>query len=127
MRQPVNIIFKKGKCMSWDEEVSREADKYRERISDFGSLIRGNAQLSIIVEAVLTSAGNKSLNAGYSGSHGDDGAGASVEALKAFLSGYSMAKGSGAGKYQTILDQHNQENDPEYQKYLELKKKFEKK
>ncbi len=113
--------------MAWDDEVVREADKYRERISEFGGLIRGNAQVRIIVEAVLTSAGNSSLNAGYSGSHSDNGAGASVEALKAFLSGYSMAKGSGAGKYQEILDQHNQENDPEYKKYLELKKKFEKK
>lgn len=110
--------------MSWDDEVAREADKYRDRISEFSSLIHKNEQLRIIVEAVLLSAGNNSLNAGYSGSHSDNGAGASIEALKAFLSGYNLAKGGNAGKYQNIIAEHKKVNDPEYKQYLELKKKF---
>ena len=113
--------------MKWDDEVAQEVEKYRKRLTEFSSLIRDSKELRVIVDSVLVSAGNASLNAGYSGSHSDNGASSSVESLIAFLSGFNLATGGDAGKYQAVLDEHKKVNDPEYKQYLELKKKFENK
>lgn len=111
--------------MTWDDEVAEEVMKYRGRISEYARLIAASKDITIIVDSVLTDAANLSLNAGYSGSHNDNGAGANVEMLKAFLSGCNFATGGNAGKYQDILDEHVKTTDPEWVKYQELKKKFE--
>jgi hypothetical protein len=109
----------------WDRQVDNEVPRYRSRLGSVGYQ-DDNPDLKIIIDAVLHSAAERSLNAGYSGSHDDGGASSSVDKLKHFLTGYAFGKGGDAGDYQKILDEHARDKDPQYQEYLKLKKKFEK-
>lgn len=112
---------------SWEQQVQDEIPRYSVTLGSLMGLRDTNPKLKLIIDSVLTSAANASLNAGYSGSWSDGGASNSVNALKGFLEGYSFALGSNAGDYQEILDNHAREQDPEYQKFLELSEKFKKK
>ena len=79
----------------------------------------------LIESAVRTSAENARDSAGFSGGWGDGGAGAMTEKLNAWLDGYNFAKTGKTLMYYHIIEEHERMIDPDYQKYLELKKKFE--
>ena len=108
----------------WADQVSREGDRYRSELREFSTLINGNKILRLIHDSVVDSAAERSLNAGYSGSWSDGGAGDSVREFKAFLQGVQFAETGKAGRYQELVDQFHRAQDPEYKKYLELKEKF---
>lgn len=111
----------------WDRQVENEKPRYRAQLGSLAYLADKDDNLKIIMNAVITSAANASLNAGYSGSHSDGGASNSVSQFRNFLEGYAFGKGDKAGGYQHILDKHVREQDPEYQEYLRLEAKFGKK
>ena len=109
----------------WADQVYREGDRYRSELSSYSGLIASDRNLKALYEAVVSSAAERSLNAGYSGSWDDGGAGQSVREFKTFLDGVQYMTNGNAGKYQEILNKLRRAEDPEYNKYLELKEKFE--
>ena len=62
------------------------------------------------------------MNAAYSGSMSDGGASRKRENLEFWLSGIRQDVPK---QYAQLADEFERKKDPEYQKYLELKKKFE--
>ena len=83
--------------------------------------------IDLIKKAVSKSAETARYNAGMGGEWGDRGAGQSEERLKYWLDGIAYATTGNTELYDHIISQHLKESDPDYQKYLELKEKFEKK
>lgn len=83
--------------------------------------------LEAIAEVVATEAATRRLSAGYSGSHDDGGASRQMDKLKGYLDGVVTGLSgvvSANSPYNYLLEQIRREQDPEYQKYLELKAKF---
>ena len=76
--------------------------------------------------SVSESADKARMNAGYSGSWGDGGAHDMEKKLEAFLDGYEFALTGKTKVYAKFFEELDKEQDPEYQKYLELKGKFDK-
>lgn len=62
------------------------------------------------------------MNAAYSGSMSDGGASRKRENLEFWLSGVRQDVPK---QYAQLADEFERKKDPEYEKYLELKKKFE--
>ena len=62
------------------------------------------------------------MNAAYGGSMSDGGASRNRENLKFWLSGVRQGIPK---QYAQLAEEFESRKDPEYQKYLELKKKFE--
>jgi len=110
--------------MSFEDEVMRVKEDYRTQLYKYTIPCE---YVEKIVDAVLESAARARTNAGYSGSHSDGGAHQSIERLKGFLNGvHFQATGVLLDEgYKAIIDKAIREADPEYQKYLELKAKFE--
>lgn len=72
----------------------------------------------------LSDAYNRRENAAFAGSHGDGGCAEIVRELTVWvdgLNGYAPSTGTLA----VVNQQFIRDNDPDYQTYLELKKKFE--
>lgn len=70
-----------------------------------------------LIDLALKDASNKRTNAGYNGSHGDDGASiieSQVEAWKAGLEGRIPAS----------MKKYEQQIDPEWETFQRLQKKF---
>lgn len=80
---------------------------------------------SEIIKRVKKSAEKRRYDAGMAGSHGDNGARRSEERLEYWVDGIFFAQTGKTEKYKDLVKQIENENDPEYQKYLELKEKFE--
>jgi hypothetical protein len=108
----------------WADQVDREGDRYRSELASYRGLIHSDRNLKALYDAVVSSAAERSLNAGYSGAWNDGGASQSVHEFKNFLDGVQYANGGKAGKYQELLDNLRRAEDPEYKKYLALKEKF---
>jgi hypothetical protein len=83
--------------------------------------------IKLICASVKVSAESARYNAGMSGSWGDGGASDMESRLKHWLDGVNFALTGKTELYHHIIDKFEAENDPEYQKYLQLKEKFEKK
>lgn len=83
--------------------------------------------IDVVKKAVKTSAESARYNAGMGGEWGDRGAGQMEERLQYWLDGIAYATTGKTEKYDHIISQYEKEKDPEYQTYLELKEKFEKK
>lgn len=109
----------------WDDQVKEEAARLSESLVPYTSLISGDAVLTLIRDTVIKKAATAALNAGYSGAMNDGGARSSVNEFVTFLDGIRWVLHGNAGKYQPIVDEYSKSQDPEYPKYLELKKKFE--
>lgn len=83
-----------------------------------------NDEMASFIEHALRKAQTQRDNAGMSGSHHDGGASTIEGMITTWLDG---AQGQLPSVY-PLVDMHKQwvrESDPEYQKYLELKKRFE--
>lgn len=78
-----------------------------------------------IIKLVLKSAESTRYNAAMGGEWGDGGANRIEERLNNWLDGIKYATTGKTQLYCEIIDQLEKEDDHEYQKYLELKKKFE--
>ena len=78
-----------------------------------------------IANAVRDSAERARSDAGFSGSWGDGGASHQEELLKHWLDGVSFAQTGETQVYKSLLKKLMNEEDSEYKKYIELKKKFE--
>lgn len=110
---------------TWNLQISQAEDHIRNQLVCHMNLLNSDPMLRAISDRIVSSAAKARLDAGYAGSMGDGGATEKVTKFLIFLDGYSYAKGFKAGCYQSIIDQIEKEKDLEYQKYLELKKKFE--
>jgi hypothetical protein len=128
--------------MTFQTEVEKEASKLfgslalqlhdiwklADEVPDVSPSLSVN--LEAIAKSVATSAATARLNAGYSGSHDDGGASQQLEKLRNYLEGVKTGLSGAVGEgspYAHILKKIRQEQDPDYQKYLELKAKFESK
>ena len=112
---------------TWNSQISDAENKYRAQLVSYNNILNTHSTLKTIADKIVTSAANASLNAAYGGSHGDSGAAESIKQFATFLDGFRYAEGGTAGCYQSVIDQLEKEKDSEYQKYLELKDKFESK
>lgn len=72
-----------------------------------------------LTEIILKATARKEDDAGYEGGMNDGGASRLREQVKFFMYGFNLVVPPEWREFQVQLD-------PEYQKYLELKKKFEK-
>lgn len=79
-----------------------------------------------IKKAVTESFEQRRANAGWSGSHGDNGAAKAERELNFWLDGIEFARTGETQVYQEIVQQLKNDRDPEYHEYQRLKKKFEK-
>lgn len=82
-------------------------------------------------ESVATTAEQRRYDAGMQGARDDGGAGVLINRLEMFLDGYNFALTGETSKYNQILKDFNKkkrleslENDTDFQRYKELKKKF---
>ena len=75
-----------------------------------------------ITERVVIRAAEAALDAGFSGAHHDGGARALIERLKAWCDGLD---GQLPDDFQQDCVAIQKEEDPEYEEYLRLQKKFE--
>jgi hypothetical protein len=106
-------------------ELLRQVQTAARSIGDGTDVLADN--LIDVANVVVTEAATKRLNAAYGGSHDDGGAGAWVEKLKNYLEGVVTGltgSMSDTSPYARTLKKIKQDQDPEYQKYLELKAKF---
>lgn len=78
--------------------------------------------INYIEKRVNDLADNLERNAAYSGSMSDGGASRKRENLEFWLSGVRQDVPK---QYAQLANEFESKKDPEYQKYLELKKKFE--
>ena len=81
--------------------------------------------LRTIIEVVLMNAAGARLDAGYGGRWDDGGASNMVASLEGFLDGIIFCKTGRSTRYGHIVEKARLEDDPEYQQYLALKKRFE--
>lgn len=79
-----------------------------------------------ISKSVRAAAHDVRENAGLSGEYHDGGAGEMLNKLDAWLDGITFARTGKTALYNHLVVEISRKTDPEYQKYLELKKKFEK-
>jgi hypothetical protein len=85
------------------------------------------SNLAAISNDVSINAGAARLNAAYSGAHDDGGAARQMEKLTGYLSGVLTGLTGSVGStspYSSTLKLILRDQDPDYQKYLELKAKF---
>ena len=82
-------------------------------------------QIKLITQVIEDSAKSSRESAGFSGSWGDNGAAMMEAYLVYWLDGVNFATTGITKQYGHILDKYERENDPDYQQYLALKKKFE--
>lgn len=78
--------------------------------------------VNYIEKRVNDIADNLEMNAAYSGSMSDSGASRKRENLEFWISGIRQDVPK---QYAQLSDEFERKKDPEYEKYLELKKKFE--
>lgn len=76
-------------------------------------------EIKKLTEIILEEANRKESNAAFNGGMNDGGAGRLREQVQFFIHGYNLSIPPEWKKFKDQLD-------PEYQKYLQLKKKFEK-
>lgn len=85
--------------------------------------------ITTILNLILEDAKEKRKNAGMAGSWNDNGASDFERQVKIYRHGMSHTIPEDWEKYETqarkILKKKSNESDPEYQRYLALKKKFE--
>lgn len=79
-----------------------------------------------ITRRVRASAHAARENAGYAGAWDDGGASRMLERLDAWLDGIQFARSGVTNTYRDLAARISRDGDPEYTRYLELKKKFEK-
>ena len=123
---------------TFQQEVQQEASKLlgtaRIRLSQIrtASITVGlECTLADNLEAVAVSVANEAatarLNAAYGGSHDDGGASRQMDKLNGYLEGVLTGLSgtiSVNSPYGHTLEVIRRDQDPEYQKYLELKAKF---
>lgn len=80
-------------------------------------------QIELLLQALEEDAKSREVDAGYSGSWGDNGAGALRDKIAIYRHG--MAK-TIPPEWTRLAREIIKQEDPEYKKFLELKKKFEK-
>lgn len=78
--------------------------------------------VNYIEKRVKDLADDLEMNAAYSGSMSDGGASRKRENLEFWISGIRQEIPK---QYAQLADEFERKKDPEYEKYLELKKKFE--
>lgn len=111
---------------TWLRQIVNEKSKYMPELFKYSDAYEHDQTLLTLIQDSVESAANRSLNAAYGGEHGDGGALASIRQLCSFLDGVLYAKtGKLAGPYAEVIRQIQLKEDPEYQKFLELKAKFE--
>lgn len=86
-----------------------------------------SGQIELIRNTLNANAIERKNDAALAGSWDDGGASKMLTEFDFWLDGVNFALTGNTTKYKNIINQHNRENDPEYQQYLELKKKFENK
>ena len=80
--------------------------------------------ISFIKLTVEKSAAASKENAALAGSWGDGGASQRLRELDLWLDGVKFAQTGSTVYYNSIVQQHLNTLDPEYQQYLRLKEKF---
>jgi hypothetical protein len=111
---------------TWNKQVATEKSKYMQKLFQYRDAYLADSDLAELVDTITTSAANRALNAAYGGEHHDGGASSEIKQLSAFLDGVLYAEtGKLLGPYAEALKNIKIQQDPEYQKYQELKKKFE--
>lgn len=126
--------------MSFEEGVKKRAAEMLQGYGITGLLNRievatpsGSVRIAFsnslydIANAVVHESAEAYENAGYSGSHDDGGASRKMDKLKGFLEGVLAGLLSEIvedSMYHCTLAKARRDNDPEYQKYLELKAKY---
>ena len=111
---------------TWNKQIETEKGKYMQKLFPYRDAYLADSDLAELVDNIATSAANRALNAAYGGEHSDGGASAEINRLCAFLDGVLYAEtGKLLGPYAEALKSIKLQQDPEYQKYLDLKKKFE--
>ena len=115
-----------------DVYLQSKKDQYNQRyhLAQLLDQIRRAAPANVetlafqIAEREINNAAKRAVDAGYSGSMGDDGAGAKAEALRNFLDGVVFALTGETIAYKDLVAQISKESDREYQEYLRLTEKF---
>lgn len=79
-----------------------------------------------INKVVRESAEDVKQQAALFGERGDGGAAAMLDRLNTWMDGIRFCYTGESTVYGHLIDKYDQQRDPDYQKYLELKQKFEK-
>lgn len=79
-----------------------------------------------ISKVVRESAEDLKQNAALAGMPGDGGAHAMLERLDTWMDGIRFCYTGESKVYKHLIDKYDQMNDPDYEKYLKLKERFEK-
>lgn len=104
---------------AYDDSVNK---KYTDMFSKFiGQDIKLNAIITTVVKNIVET----ELTYAYNGEYSDGGASYEAKCLLAFLDGINYVKTGVTTVYKKELREINNNQDSEYKKYLELKKKFE--
>ena len=118
--------------MTFDEQAIKKAGqlytKMQLEVEDTRCL-----EIEALAKEICIKSATRELNAGYAGSMSDDGVSSMIiEKFKTFLAGYhyydyiNNEAEAKSNPYSELLYTIERQLDPEYQKYLELKEKFEK-
>lgn len=85
-------------------------------------ILRGDQDdmVTELVKQKMKEAEKKRLSAAYGGSWGDGGCSRTLDALRLFAYGWNHEV---PPEWESIIKQKENERDPEYEKFLELKKK----
>lgn len=100
-----------------NEYITSGKQKYISNIRNSGLDIDDFPNHKEMIDAVVTEAAIKEMNAAYSGLSHDGGSGNLIVQLIAWLHGIQ-------GTVPSSLHRYDRDTDPEYQRYLELKRKF---
>lgn len=103
----------------FDEHMIKQ---YSDMVVEFDST---NPVLRAIAETISSKAAQKAISAGYNGAMDDGGGSADIQILNAFLDGVTFAETGVTNKYKDINKKVLNSLDKDYEKYLELKAKFE--
>lgn len=81
--------------------------------------------IDLIRQTINKSAEEAKYGAAMGGFHHDGGAYAMRKDFDTWLDGVNFAITSETKSYGEIIEEHRRKSDPDYQQYLEMKKKFE--
>ena len=81
--------------------------------------------IDLIRQTINKSAEEAKHNAALGGFHHDGGAHAMRKDFDLWLDGVNFAITGETKRYGEIIKEHHRKSDPDYQQYLELKKRFE--
>lgn len=119
-------ITPKPEQTTWDKQIDDGKNKYLADLTQYRAAYENDAVLVELVYGTAEAAASRSLNAAYGGEMGDGGARSSIDQLARFLDGVLYAEtGKLVGPYAEVIRKIKLKHDPEYQKYLELKERFE--